>query len=245
MRALTANDVVRVWELGHGRSPVDQAVGVLSAAFPLRTADEIRRLSLGQRNAHLLAVRERLFGFELEAYSECDRCGKPLEFSLSSAALRGALPVGDSYEEFELAAEGFAVRFRLLNSLDLVAASSCETVEAGRQLLVKRCVLAAQREQETVAVDELPAAVVALLASRLSECDPQAEVLIDLACPTCDFRWELPFDIASFLYAEIRVQAQRLLREVHALARGYAWSESDILALSAQRRRYYLEMLGQ
>jgi hypothetical protein len=245
MRTLTADDVLRVWELGHHRSPVDQAVGVLSAVFPLRTADELRRLSLGQRNAHLLAVRESLFGSELEAYSECANCGKPLEFSLSSAALRGDLPGDDSYAEFDLATQGFAVRFRPLNSFDLVAASACETVEAGRQLLVKRCVLGAQGEQAAVAADELPAAVVALLASRLAECDPQAEVLIDLACPACDFRWELPFDIASFLYAEIRVQARRLLREVHALARGYAWSESDILALSAQRRRYYLEMLDQ
>ncbi|MBC8028998.1 MAG: phage baseplate protein [Pyrinomonadaceae bacterium] len=245
MSVLTAADVVRIWELGHGRSPVEQAVGVLSAAFPLRTADELRRLSLGQRNAHLLAVRESLFGSELEAYSECDNCGKPLEFSLSTAVLRGDLPVGDSDAEFDLAAEGFAVRFRPLNSLDLVAASSCETVEAGRQLLVKRCVLGAQREHETVAVEELPAAVVEVLASRLSECDPQAEILIDLACPVCDFRWGVPFDIATFLGAEIRVLAQRLLREVHVLARAYAWKECDILALSAQRRRYYMEMLGE
>jgi hypothetical protein len=245
MRALTANDVVRVWELGHGRNPVDQAVGILSAVFPQKTADELRRLSLGQRNAHLLAVHENLFGSELEAYSECDNCGKPLEFSLNSTALRGGLPAGAPGAEFELAAEGFAVRFRPLNSFDLVATSSCRTVEAGRRLLVERCVLAAQKEQETVAVDELPPAVVELLALRLSECDPQAEILIDLACPVCDFRWALPFDIAGFLYAEIRVQAQRLLREVHALARAYAWSESEILALSAPRRRYYLEMLGQ
>jgi hypothetical protein len=245
MGALRADDIVRIWELGHGRSPVDQAVGVLSAAFPLRTAEELRRLSLGQRNALLLAVRESLFGSELEAYSECNNCGKPLEFSLSSAALRGDLPAGDSSAEFDLAAEGFVVRFRPLNSFDLVAVSSCETVEAGRQLLVKRCVLAAQKEHETIAVNDLPAEVVEYLASRLSECDPQAEILIDLACPVCDFRWELSFDIASFFYAEITVQAQRLLREVHALARAYAWKESDILALSAQRRRYYLEMLGQ
>ena len=245
MRALTADDVVRVWELGPGRSPVDQAVDVLSAAFPQKTAEELRRLSLGQRNAHLLAVRESLFGFELEAYSECGNCGKPLEFSLSSATLHGAKPVDYSTDEFYLAAEGFAVRFRPLNSLDLIAASSCGTVEAGRQLLVKRCVLAAQKEHETVAADELPASLIELLASRLAECDPQAEVLIDLACPICEFRWQLPFDIASFLCAEIRVQAQRLLREVHALARAYAWREADILAMSARRRRSYLELLGQ
>ncbi len=245
MRALTADDVVRVWELGQGRSPVDQAVVVLSAAFPEMTVEELRRLSLGQRNAHLLAVRESLFGFELEAYSECGNCGKPLEFRLSSATLRSVSPADHSDEEFELAAEGFAVRFRPLNSLDLIAASSCRTVADGRQLLVERCVVAAQRERETVAASELPESLIELLASRLADCDPQAEVLIDLACPICDFRWWLPFDIAGFLCAEIRVQARRLLREVQALARAFAWRESDILAMSARRRRSYLEMLGQ
>jgi hypothetical protein len=244
MGALRGNDLVRVWELGHGLSPPDQAVGVLAAAFPQTAVAELRRLSLGQRNAQLIAVRESLFGSEIEAYAECDNCKGQVEFNLSSTALRGAFPVGPS-EEFDLNADGFAVRFRPLNSFDLVAASSCGTVEAARKVLVKRCVLDVQKEHQSVSVDELSAAVVEFLALRLSECDPQAEILIDLACPVCDFRWQLPFDIAGFLYTEISVQAQRLLREVHALARAYAWSESDILALSAQRRRYYLEMLGQ
>jgi hypothetical protein len=245
MGALRAHDVVRVWELGHGRSPVDQAVGLLSAAFPQTTEEELRRLSLGQRNAQLIAVRESLFGSEIEAYSECDNCKGQVEFNLSSGALRGALPVAGPYEEFDLNADGFAVRFRLLNSFDLAAASSCGTVEAARQVLVKRCVLDAQKEHQSVSVDELSPTVVEFLALRLSECDPEAEILIDLACPVCDFRWQLPFDIAGFLYTEISVQAQRLLREVHVLARAYAWSESDILALSSQRRRYYLEMVGR
>jgi hypothetical protein len=40
------------------------------------------------------------------------------------------------------------------------------------------------------------------------------------------------------------VHARSLLAEVHSLARAYGWTESEILALSPQRRSTYLEMVG-
>jgi len=51
------------------------------------------------------------------------------------------------------------------------------------------------------------------------------------------------FDIVSFFWSEICVQAKRLLREVHILARAYGWREADILSMSAARRQLYLEMV--
>jgi len=53
----------------------------------------------------------------------------------------------------------------------------------------------------------------------------------------------MTFDIASFFWAEICVQAKRLLREVHTLARAYGWREMDILSMSPARRQFYLEMV--
>jgi hypothetical protein len=78
----------------------------------------------------------------------------------------------------------------------------------------------------------------------MAECDPQAEVLLDLACPACDHRWPLLFDATAYLWAEIAVHARRLLREVHLLARAYGWREADVLALSAARRSYYLDLVS-
>jgi hypothetical protein len=48
----------------------------------------------------------------------------------------------------------------------------------------------------------------------------------------------------TFFWSEISAEARRLLLEVHNLASAYGWSESDILSMSALRRRYYLEMIG-
>ena len=55
--------------------------------------------------------------------------------------------------------------------------------------------------------------------------------------------WAVMFDVVSFFWSEICVQAKRLLREVHTLARAYGWREVDILGMSTARRQFYLEMV--
>jgi hypothetical protein len=65
-----------------------------------------------------------------------------------------------------------------------------------------------------------------------------------LNCSSCGHKWEAPFDIVAFFWTEINAAAHGLLREVHALASAYGWTESEILALSPARRRCYLEMVN-
>jgi hypothetical protein len=54
----------------------------------------------------------------------------------------------------------------------------------------------------------------------------------------------LPFDTTAFFFNELRLAAGQLLREVHALALHYHWSEADILNLTRDRRRTYLSLLA-
>ena len=75
--------------------------------------------------------------------------------------------------------------------------------------------------------------------------DPQANVQMNLSCVRCGKHWQAVFDIESFLWSEINRWAERLLLEVHQLARAYGWREADILAMSPHRRRFYLDMLGK
>lgn len=245
MRSLTAADAIRVWELGQQQLPAERAVTVLATAFPDRTKDELRRLTLGQCNARLLDMRERVFGPELNGFSECGHCGERLEFTLNSKALRSTDPVARSDTEFTLESHGYFVRFRLLDIGDLDAVSASGDVNTARSQLVARCVLEARCGNRTMTVAELPETVIADLAGRLVECDSDAEVLIDLSCSFCEFKYQSPFEIASFFHMEIGAQAQRLLAEVHILARAYGWREAEILAMSARRRRFYIEMLDR
>ena len=106
------------------------------------------------------------------------------------------------------------------------------------------CVVEARRESVPVPATDLAAAEVAALSAALAEADPGAELLLELQCPACERGWWELLDVATFLWAEVEVQARRLLREVHVLARAYGWREADVLALSPRRRRLYLEMVS-
>ena len=72
----------------------------------------------------------------------------------------------------------------------------------------------------------------------------KAEVQLTLNCPACEHSWSVLFDITTFVWAEISSLARRLLREVHILATAYGWHEADILAMSAIRRQFYLELVA-
>jgi hypothetical protein len=63
-----------------------------------------------------------------------------------------------------------------------------------------------------------------------------------LSCPACRCEWQGLFEIATFLWAEVRARARRLLQEVDAIARTYGWSEADILRMTDARRQLYLQM---
>jgi|SRR5215218_488801 len=240
MRPLSAHDLLQVWEVGEDQSPVDRALTILAAACPELTPDELAALSVGQRDARLLSLRERTSGPRLNCFAECPQCAERLEFDVAVADLRVAAEPDEG--AWELVAENFVLRFRLPDSRDLAAAAGCPDQSAARDLLVQRCVLQAGRDGVSIACSELPAEIISALARRMVECDPQAEVLLDLRCPECAHGWQVLLDIAGFFWTELSAQARRLLNEVRSLALVYGWREADILAMSARRRQYYLEM---
>lgn len=241
MRRLTEIDLIEVWEVGEGQHPLDRALTLLAAAYPELAWEELAKLSVGERDARLLALRERTCGPTLGCSVECPRCAQRLEFEVAASDLRAAGPSG-AEQSREFVADGVALRFRLPDSRDLASVLDLRDPAVARGLLVRRCVLRASRDGTPVDVDELPEGVMSTLADRISESDPQAEVLLDLRCPECAHAWQALFDVVTYFWAELAARATRLLREVHELARAYGWSEADILGMSARRRRFYLEM---
>lgn len=238
---LSAHDLIQIWEVGVRQHPLDRALTILAVADPVTARETHATFSMGQRDTRLLNVWEQTFGPRLDGYVECPNCRERLEFGLDTAQLR-AEP-GPATQDHTLHLEDFALRFRPPNSRDLAAAVACVYPDAARRLLVRRCVLQADRAGAVIDGDDLPEPVVAALAARMAECDPQAEVLLSLTCPACGCGWQALFDIVTFLWAELAARARRLLREVHQLAMAYGWREANILALSDARRQFYLEMV--
>jgi len=122
--------------------------------------------------------------------------------------------------------------------------ASPQGAQAGRLILSARSVIEASHDGDPVPAAALPNDVVTAIAGCLGELDPQAEVLLDMVCPDCGTQWQALFDIAGFLWTELDAWARRTLIEVHRLAWTYGWREADILALGAQRRHRYLQMIG-
>ncbi len=242
MRALNAADILAVWESARGCHPVDQALTLLAAVEPQYSRDELASLPLGERDVRLIALRRSLFGDRLPGRAQCPQCGEAVEFELSCSALSDTR--GSCVQKRMLSVEGYRLELRPLDSHALAAAAQAADVDQARRALLSRCVHAAQRGELLIDAEDLPENVIDAVAQDLAANDPQAELLISLACPGCQHQWRSVLEIAQLLWAELDARAQHLLMEVHALARVYGWREAEILALSPARRAAYLQMVA-
>jgi hypothetical protein len=243
MRALSASELLESWENGFGQSPTRRAIILLQVACRDTTPDELARLSIGQRDGRLLALRESTFGPRLASLASCPACGERLELEFSTSDLYSAcdsVPAGD----LTLVLDRYEIMFRLPTSLDLIAISEQQEKNSARAALLSRCVSSALLEGREVDPGGLPQGVIDALGVRMAEVDPQADLHLALECPACNSQWQSRFDIESFFWTEINAWATRMLNEVHILASAYGWSESDILRMSARRRQSYLNLVS-
>jgi hypothetical protein len=228
MRALSTTELLSVWERGTGQPPVQRALALLSAACPELSPDALACLSIGQRDERLIALRELTFGAEFTGLANCPACDEKIELSFTASDLR----LGKELElpaEFDLQLADHRLRVRLPTSADLMAVN-------GREQLLARCLADGH--------GDLPEPVIASVIEMMSRADPLADIQLALRCSSCGHKWEAPFDIVAFFWREIAAAARGHLRDVHALASAYGWSESEILSLSPARRRFYLEMVN-
>ncbi len=240
---ISAERLLQVWERGQQQAPVEKALMLLAAAYPDATREELAMLSIGRRDADLLTLREQLFGSQLSSLTDCPACGERLELNFNVADIRAG---SSSAAPLSLCESGYELELRLPNSLDLLRLADCSTVAEMRSRLFAQCVTSVTHEGDVgpaVRLGEMPAEIVELAINRLGEADPQADVEVDLNCPECRHVWQTCFDIVSYLWTELHAWAGQMLREVHLLASSYGWRESDILEMSAPRRRTYLEIL--
>jgi len=248
-----AADLLEAWERGRQATPLDRALLLLATAQPDCSREELATLTIGARDAGLLRLHARLFGARLECVACCPACGESLEAALSVEDLSLPAGVARGQAPRQVEAEGYHIRHRLPTSADLVAAharvaaagNGAEAAAAARAVLLERCI-AVVTGPNGVAADPtaLPEGVVGAVADSMAAADPLADPELDLTCPACTARWMAPLDIVAFLWTEIDAWALRTLREVHALARAYGWGEAAILALTPERRRAYLELVG-
>jgi hypothetical protein len=236
---LVGGDLLRAWELGSARHPIDRALTLLWAAAP-DEAEALPRLSLGERDARLLALHRATFGDRMDCLANCPRCGATVELALSSDALHQ--PTADL--PALVRHDGIDIVVRSLDSRDLAAAAEAPDQDAAERLLFERAVVSASGAGGELSPTALPEGARAAVADLLAARDAAADIELRLACTECGAQWDAVLDVGRFVWTEVESEARRLLTEVGLLARSYGWSEAAILDMSAYRRRFYLELSG-
>ncbi|MUL34938.1 phage baseplate protein [Gloeocapsopsis sp. AAB1 = 1H9] len=244
MRVLSASELLSAWERGLAQMPVQRALTLLAAACPETSVDTLAKLSIGQRDAYLLTLREWTFGTQLLSLATCPSCRERVELNFNVADIRIASNF-ELAEAYSLSIAEYELHFRLPNSQDLAAIDSYTDISKTRYFLLKRCLLTANQNGQAITADQLPTDIVDAVVQRMAEAEPQADVQLKLSCPSCSHQWQETFDIVSFFWNEIDAWAYRVLREVHTLALAYGWHETEILTLSPGRRQFYLEMVSK
>ena len=251
--AIGAAELLTAWEEGSRQSPARRALTLLALLWPDLPIPSLAALPIGERDGRLLSLREMLFGPRLTGVTVCPKCGERLELECDVSDLR-AQSGAEIGESFVVAVDGYEIMCRLPTTGDLLAIT--ERAGSGAeppnvQDLAVRCVLSARFADHEhtdgpvdVAAQTLPDEVIARIAARMAEIDPQGDVQFALVCTVCHYEWTAGFDATAFLWSELEDWARHMLWEVHRLAASYGWREADILAMSAPRRRVYLQMIG-
>jgi hypothetical protein len=242
--SLNSAALLTAWEEGVTQPPVRRALALLAAAWPEKSEDQWSRVSIGERDGHLLRLRETLFGPSLEATAICPQCGQRLEMTFDTDDVRIPSPSRPASQEgLCVKVSGYEVTCHSPTSADLMAIADDRAAD-GHVLIMERCIEMARLDGKETDPSSLPAEVVRAVDERLANGDPQAEVQIAMSCLACSHQWSLPFDILTYLWGDIGDWAQRLLAEIHTLASAYGWSEREIVAMTERRRRFYVEMVG-
>ncbi len=236
-----AVNLLHAWERGATQGPTIRGLLLLGAALPAAAPAELADYRIGRRDSLLLEMRERLFGPDLECVASCAHCGERIELAFP---IDGVRAVHGGAEVFEAETDGYRARFRLPSSADLLAIEAQPDASAAESLLMRRCLIAVtSHDDSNLAPVDPPPGLVEAIDARMAELDSQAQILLDITCAVCARAARATFDIVSHLWSELDGWARGLMRDIHAIAGAYGWSEPQILALSPARRRVYLEFI--
>jgi len=207
---------------GENLSLLERAVLLYGNAVPDSGPADVWDLPIGDRDRAIWQVWRQDQRAALEALSACPECGEAVEFTLPD----DFAPPAALAAKAELTLDGRKLTLRMPTSRDLRAAQ--QGAFTLRDLVVEG--------------DKAPELSEETIEAALEATDPGLDVVIAHGCPACGVKWKQSFDVIRFVWQDCLLRAERLLRDIDIIARAYAWSEADILALSEARRSRYVSL---
>ncbi|EMI22003.1 hypothetical protein RMSM_01080 [Rhodopirellula maiorica SM1] len=221
---------------------MEQAIVMLATAIPQLSTKQIVEMPIGRRDGMLLDLRKRLFGNRIELLGDCPECSEvvELDFEVDDILLESATP----QDVYITEVDGLEIAFCLPTTKNLVAVTNVAPDKRADEIITA-CVTRVGENEHWQGEVSLTASMQQRITAAMAEQDPQADVQLELECVACQHRWTSPFDIVSLLWSELNAWCQRLLGEIHTLAKAYGWTEHEILSLGRWRRQVYLNMVRQ
>lgn len=218
-----------------------------------------RQLLVADRHYLLLKLRQATFGDLVRANLICPwpDCGQraSIAFTIDEVPVTPAAErrpaytmllspdaVGEDREALR------AVTFRLPNGADQEAVSPLlsENEALALTVLLARCIqgigpFSPPTEAQLATLSPLARAEIEAEMERLA---PKIDLTMETNCPECGRTFVAPFDLQRFFFGELRTDNDLLYREVHYLAYHYHWSEREIMEMTRDKRRKYIEVLA-
>jgi hypothetical protein len=245
VRPLTGDDEMLLDEIAGG--PAARATALLAATVVMIGAlspvghEEVRGLTIGDRERLLLALHAASFGGDADSVVACGGCGETVELPLDLDAMLGAPIAPPSAPEHSLAVRNAPMRFRLPTGADQERAAAGVLADPQRaaDALRRACILSVADGPA-----QLPAAIDDALEAAVRRLDPWCETMIAVECPNCGGSVRGTLDAMTLLDGRLG-PAGAILADIDRLARAYHWSEAATLALPTARRRRYLALLDR
>jgi len=203
-------------------------------------------LPLGRRIVRLLQIVELSTGSDaLPLTLRClnGSCGQPFEIALGFAPLLASAPATEPGADM--------IPFPLGNTttvaLRLPTGRDQSTWQKQTYATVREATAAIVHSLLTNPPTELIIAPEYLdpIAAAMEEADPLVAFYVVTQCPNCSSSVDVPIDLEQVSLQKLAGLRRILLREIHALATRYGWSEDEILALSSVRRAEYLRLIAE
>jgi hypothetical protein len=216
-------------------SAIEAALALLTrlATWADGTAQDWAQLTMTDFELLLLQVRKTLVGEQVSAQVACPACAERVEISFRVSDYAAAIRPKTFAEVLPATLAGWlqlgTEKFRLPQVADILAAQAAPNPARALEL---RCL-----------APDIPPKQARRLEQKIALMAPQVTGEVGGACPECAAKLTAWFDVTGFVLTELRRLAAGIHQEVHLLAAHYHWAEAAILALPAQRRRAYAELL--
>ncbi len=239
---ISDKDLLSIWEFGLNHSLIETNLYLISCAYSEYNSHQIAFFSIGERDARLLHIREKLFGTVFQNTSNCTACGQKMEWETPIDVLKLQTIKNEvRVTPIDLVHNEQQISFRLPNSFDIIETINQSNNEGQVDQLIQKCIIDTNLTKEKQ--DDISEELKNKLLQKMEEKDPQANIVVNLSCSECNNEWNATFDIMQYLWTEINEWAIRLMQDIYLLAKNFNWTEDAILGMSRFRRNLYINMI--